>query len=178
MAPGTCLQTCLLRYRPSRAVMLLVLTFASAQDLTQVTNLDAAANQQAPRSLRLTFHFEADRVDLVRVERRQKVSPGQALPIPVEGKNSGWWLVLVDASGKALFHRLLDDPFQMRAEHHSPGGPPSAVFRSASSGEFEAIVPDDPAAQSVVLFSSPRSPERTAEPATEVARFRIDTRAN
>jgi hypothetical protein len=122
-------------------------------------------------SLRLTFRFHAGGVDLVRVERLAKTAPGEALPTPEEGRNSGAWLVLLDAGGRPLFHRLLEDPFHFRAEHHRPGEPPEPHIRPLTPGEFQALVPALPDAAEVALVASPLDPGRQTEPALELARF-------
>jgi hypothetical protein len=151
----------------------LLALFIPLQGLAQVPTPTSVDNVSASGSLRATFRFDPDRIELVRVERLQKVAPGQVLPTPVAGKNSGAWVVLLDSSDQPLFHRWLNDPFRVRTEHHGPGGP-AVHWKPATSGEFQAVLPAIPSARFVVLFSSPRDPNRTAEPAAEIARFRLD----
>ncbi len=127
-------------------------------------------------SWRLTFRFDGERIDLVRRERLQKIAPGTTAEIPKAGKNSGAWLELVDRSGHALFHRLLRDPLQTRAEHHSPDGRIELHVRAPEPGEFTAIVPDIPGASEVILYSSPTEHDRMHEPAREIGRYRLAQR--
>jgi hypothetical protein len=95
-------------------------------------------------------------------------------PFPVAGVNRGAWLVVQDEAHTPLFHRLLNDPFRLRAEHHDAARGPTVHLRPAGSGEFQAMVPVLAGARFVVLFSSPRDPARMAEAAQEIARFRLD----
>ena len=151
----------------------LLVLLIPAQGLTQVPSNKPADSPAA--SLRATFRFDPDRIELVRLERLQKVAPGQVLPTPVAGKNSGAWVALLDAREEPIFYRLLNDPFRLRAEHHGPGSSTLHV-KPATSGEFQAILPAIPNARLGVLYSSPRDPKRMAEPAGEILRFRLDPR--
>lgn len=129
--------------------------------------------RQYRTSLRLTFRFDGRQVELVRRERLRKVAPGTTPDRPSAGKNSGAWVELVDRSGRVLFHRLLRDPLQTRAEHHSPDGRITLHVREPESGQFSVIVPEIPDATEVVLYASPTDHERMHEPASALGRFPI-----
>lgn len=126
-----------------------------------------------PRSWRLTFRFDGERLALVKQEHLTKVAPGTAAFRPEAGKHSGSWLFLLGAAGEVLFHRLLHDPFQTRAAHHSHKGAIKLHFREPQPGEFTAVLPDIPGATEVAVYASPFSPEGRHEAAEEVARFRL-----
>jgi hypothetical protein len=159
--------------------VLLQLLSASPRGLMAQAPSTGAVDPPTPRtSWQLTFRFEGSRVDLIRRERLRRPAPGPASPAPFEGKNSGAWLVVLDEGDRPMFHRLLHDPFQIRAERHSPDGSVALQLRPPTSGEFQAIVSDLPGMRSIVLFSSPPDPERWFEPARELARFRLDDRPN
>ena len=125
-------------------------------------------------SWRLDFRFDGERIELVRRTRLRKVAAGTTPLRPAAGKSSGAWLELVDRSGNPLFHRLLHDPLQTRAEHHSPDGRIELHIRPPEPCEFTAIVPDIPGASEVVLFASPTDHERLHEAASELGRFPLD----
>jgi hypothetical protein len=132
-----------------------------------------AAPRRSRTSWRLTFAYDGARVTLLRRERLQKVAPGTVGDVPVPGKHSGAWLTLLDRGGKVLFHRLLADPFQTRAEHHSPDGKIELHVRPPGKGQFSVVVPDLPGATEVALFSSPTVREKMLDPAAEVGRFSL-----
>jgi hypothetical protein len=159
--------------------VLLQLLSASPRGLMAQAPPTGTVDPPTPRtSWRLTFRFEGSRVDLIRREQLHRPAAGTALLEPFEGKNSGAWLAVLDEVDRPMFHRLLHDPFQIRAERHSPDGSVALQLRPPTSGEFQVIVPDLPGMRSVVLFSSPPDPERWFEPARELARFRLGDRPN
>jgi hypothetical protein len=110
-------------------------------------------------------------VTLVRRERLQKVAPGTFGGVPRPGKHSGAWITVLDRGGKPVFHRHLSDPFETRAEHHSPDGKIELHVRPPGKGQFTVIVPELPGAAEVALYSSPTHREKMLGPAAEVGRF-------
>jgi hypothetical protein len=96
------------------------------------------------RSLRLTFHFDGDTIELAGVERLPMISPPQHGDEPEAGKHSGEWIVLCDRSGRTLAWRLLHDPLRTRVEVHDPDAGPRIVTGPPTSGVFEALLPDVP----------------------------------
>jgi hypothetical protein len=129
-------------------------------------------------SWRLTFAFDGKKIDLVRRERIEKVSPGTTAEKPEAGKNSGTWLELVDDSGRVLFHRLLVDPLQTRAEHHSPDGVIELHLRDPEPVEFTTTVPAIPDGAELILYSMPTKPRAKDKAAREVGRYRLDEDGN
>ena len=122
-------------------------------------------------SWRLTFRFEGDQVELASAERISRVAPGGPVPPPAETEASGSWVDLVDGRGQVIFRRVLHDPFQTMAEHHSPDGHIEVVRRPPESGEFGVVVPDMPGGSYVAVWSSPLAPEAALDPARELGRF-------
>jgi hypothetical protein len=116
-----------------------------------------------PRSLRLTFQFEGDRIALSNVERLPMISPPQPGDAPEAGKHAGEWMLLCDRSGRTLAWRLLHDPLRTRVEVHDPERGPSIVVGPPSSGMFEVLLPDVAEAELAELY--------LGSPARKVASF-------
>src|SRR5262245_1866097 len=95
-----------------------------------------------PRSIRLTFTFEGDRVELSNVERLPMISPPQHGEPPEAGKQGGEWMILSDRQGRTVAWCLLHDPLRTRVEVHDPEAGPSLVVGPPSSGVFEVLLPD------------------------------------
>lgn len=95
-----------------------------------------------PRSLRLTFRFDGDSIELAGVERLPMISPPQQGDRPEPGKHSGEWIVLTDRGGRTLAWRLLHDPLRTRVEVHDPDAGPKIVTGPPASGVFEVLLPD------------------------------------
>jgi len=127
-------------------------------------------------SWRLTFHFDGSSVQLRRSERLAMVAPGAVGAPPRGGEQGGAWLEVLDEQDRVIFHRLLHDPFALRAEHHSPDGRIEVHFRRPESTTFEVLVPALPGAQSVRLWVTPPSLERVGAPAREQGRFTLADR--
>ena len=139
-----------------------------------MTDATARARQDTPtpaETLRLTFRFEGDRVELVSRQRVQMIAPPSVGDPPEGGKNSGAWVELQDRQGRAVAYSLLHDPFQTHAEHHSPDGRIGLVERPVERGEFEVLLPAVPEGAAVSLWSSPLEPRLAGEAASEIARF-------
>jgi hypothetical protein len=134
--------------------------------------------QTPPRreSWRLTFHFDGSSVRLRRSERLPMVAPGAVGESPRGGEHGGAWLEVLDAQDRVIFHRLLHDPFALRAEHHSPDGRIEVHFRRPEPTNFEVLVPALPGAESVRLWVTPPSQERVEAPAREQGRFTLTDR--
>lgn len=124
-------------------------------------------------SWRLTFRFNGDQVELASAERIARVAPGAPAPPPAGTEASGSWVDLLDRRGRVLFRRVLHDPFQTTAEHHSPEGQIEVVRRPPESGEFQVVLPDMPDGSDVAVWSSPLEPEAALDPARELGRFRL-----
>ncbi|MDQ3936177.1 MAG: hypothetical protein M3340_16265 [Actinomycetota bacterium] len=131
--------------------------------------------RRARGAWRLTFRFDGSDVQLARSERVDMIAPASPSAPPRSGeKRSGAWLDLKGPGGRTVFHRPLRDPFQTRAEVHSPDGQIRVVFRPPEPCEFQALLPYLPDATTVVLWSSPPEPALAGEPAREQARFELE----
>lgn len=124
-------------------------------------------------SWRLTFRFDGSRITLLDRVRVRKLSPGTTSQKPEPGRNSGAWLELVDSNDRVLFHRLLHDPLQTTAEHHSPDGRIEHHVRPPEPCTFTAIVPDVPGADAVILYASPAEESRMLDAAEMLGRFSL-----
>lgn len=129
------------------------------------------AAPQPAETLRLTFRFDKDRIELIAQQRVRMIAPPAAGERPEGGKNSGTWVELQDRRGRAVAYRLLHDPFRLHAEHHSPDGRIEHVERERESGEFEVLLPATPEGVAVAVWSSPTEARLANEAATEIARF-------
>ncbi len=143
------------------------------------TGRDPEAVRPKPirQAWRLKFRFDASgRVELVGREWVATIAPTSPGPPPRSGQNSGAWLEVRDGDDRLLAHRVLHDPFALRASHHSPDGKIELYERDVEPGEFEALVPAFAEAKSVVLFSSPPERGRALDQAQERGQFELPPR--
>jgi hypothetical protein len=123
-----------------------------------------------PRSLRLTFRYDGESVELVKVERLEMIAPPTVGTAPEAGTHGGEWLVIRDRGGRALSWRVLHDPLGTRVEVHDPERGPSIVTGPAGQGVFEVLVPDLPGAQQAELYVSQQRDD-SLQPAERTAVF-------
>jgi hypothetical protein len=123
-----------------------------------------------PRTLRLTFTYNGEQVNLAEIERVQMIAPAAVTPLP-STRHCGFWLEVRDAGARVLFHRVLHEPFQRTIEVHSPDNPIRIDRPGPQRGAFEVLIPDVPGAATLVLLGSPLQRERASEPARELACF-------
>jgi hypothetical protein len=140
----------------------------------------AEASDASDRPVRGTWRVRVrfDGTDLAVTEQSfaDMIAPYTPGAPPGREDRSGAWFEVRDAKDEVLAYQRLHDPFQIRAEHHSPEGQIEVFERKVETGEFELLVPALPEAESVVVFSSPVEPGRTADAAKEVARFELKSR--
>ncbi|MGW0828672.1 hypothetical protein [Streptomyces sp. NPDC002845] len=129
----------------------------------------AAVNPR--ESWRLTFHFDGESVQLRRRERVPMVAPAAVGERPRGAKHSGAWVEILDQRGAVLHHRLVHDPFRVRAEHHSPDGRIEVHIRPPQQTDFEVVVPALAQADSVRLWATPPDEEERHGPARDQGRF-------
>lgn len=106
-----------------------------------------------PASLRLTFTYDADGVRLSSRQRVTMLAPPDDSPRTFAAR-AGWWVELRDAEGHGVYRQVLIDPMPSTWEVHTPlaGGRPTVVPAAVGeSGVFQAVVPDLPEAEDVVL---------------------------
>src|SRR3954471_21188332 len=118
---------------------------------------------------RLTFTYDRDRVRLVDQERVDMVAPvGEPAHIP-RGV-TGFWVQLRDSRGLRLYQRVVHQPLRFDVEvfPEKRGDPIERRPVEDPHGTFSVLVPALPDARTVVLFSSPPAPERSAEAADQL----------
>lgn len=108
--------------------------------------------RQLRKSLRLTFRAGQGKVHLVSFERLDMICPPAVGERPEAGKHAGFWIEVRDKKKKVLFHRLLHSPLGDSVEVHSPDGTIRREFGAVDENIFEALVPDEPGASSIVLI--------------------------
>ena len=135
------------------------------------TGLSKAQN----RTLRVTFSYEGTDVRLVTQQNVEMISPPSE-PLTMQGERSGFWYELRDKEGKVFYKRVLHNPIRFEAEIFSndPEVPMTRIKIDNPRGTFQLLVPQIEEADVLVIFSSPLEPERTGEPARELARFELN----
>lgn len=134
----------------------------------------------ARRTRRLTFQASGGEVRLVSQEHLDMICPPPVGEPPEAGRHSGFWVELRDDAGELAFFRPLHDPLATSVDVHSPDGTIRREFAPPQDAVFEVLVPDEPAATTLVLMGDYTPPpakgrrRRTADVAPrsrEMARF-------
>lgn len=123
----------------------------------------ASHSKPSRRTLRLTFRAADGKVQLVSAERLEMICPPSVGERPEAGRHSGFWMELRDANDRTLFHRLLHSPLGDSVEVHSPDGQIRREFGAPRENVFQALVPDDGAAQSIALMGESLDPAELQE---------------
>src|SRR3954469_6263272 len=103
-----------------------------------------AGDQPSPvsrRTLRLTFEYNGDHIELVHQMRVEKITPPSLTPCP-DKNTAGYWVELRDKRGRCIFHRLLPDAIRDSAEISPANKPLTRVPLRQVKGRFEVLVPD------------------------------------
>lgn len=136
--------------------------------------------EQSRRSVRLTFRVSKGTIELMSYERLPMITPPQVGERPEAGKHSGFWVELRDSKSRVLAHRLISPTQLNSVEIHSPDGKIERTFGEVTNGIFEVLLPDDDAAQSVVLMGDPlvrtKGKAKRPEASGELARFQVPGR--
>lgn len=135
------------------------------------------AQGKKPQSLRLTIHYEGDKVTLVSQHLVDMISlPSD--PLEYSEKESGFWFVVKDNKEKTLYRRITQSPIQYAVEvrTNDPDRPLSWKTVDDPKGEFVLLLPAYRQAASVSLFSSPLSLKEARVPAKEFARISLERR--
>lgn len=107
-----------------------------------------------PRSLRLIFEYNGDRVDLVSRQPVDMVAPSSE-PLGDFADRLGSWIELRDPEGVALHRQVLHDPLGVSTEVFS-SDPEQSLRRVAGTrqkGAFTVVVPDLPSADQVAVVA-------------------------
>lgn len=120
-----------------------------------------------PVAWRLTFRYDEDGVRLSARQRVAMLAPPDDSD-RTRSARAGYWVELRDADGHGVYRQILVDPMPVTYEAHSPlpGARPTRVPAPAGdSGIFQAVVPDLPAAEEVVLhgLAEPGAPTTAPE---------------
>jgi hypothetical protein len=129
-------------------------------------------NRRTKHSLRLTFTYEAGSVQLNGAQR-VAMTPPPSDPLQAAGDAAGFWVELRDAAGRPLYRRIHQNPVRFEMEHLTDEADRPLAWGTVDEprGVFVLIVPDLPAAQTVLLFSGPLGSESSGKPASELVRF-------
>ena len=126
-------------------------------------------------TLRVTFAYRGTEVRLAGVDRVMMIAP-PAAALPREKEHAGSWFEVRGGDNGLLFYRPL----------HNPIGADTEVFSAVDkqtitripiaepSGEFEVLVPDDPAAAALSLWGPPPGAEMQSTPSRELLRVGFD----
>ena len=133
------------------------------------------------KTLRLTFAVKDGKLDLVKKERLEMITPPQFGERPQAGKHGGFWIELQDAKKRVLAHRVISPSLLNSVEVHSPDGTIERTFGELRDGVFEILLPDDGKAKSAVLIGDPlekdaRKAKSDAVGSDEIARFELSER--
>jgi len=133
------------------------------------------------RTLRLTFQVTDGKLELVKQERLEMITPPQVGERPESGVHSGFWIELQDSRKRVLAHRIVSPTLLNSAEVHSPDGTIDRKFGELQDGIFEVLLPDEDNARSAVLIGNPiekrkgkgKEKEKASEASGELARFEL-----
>ena len=133
------------------------------------------------RTLRLTFQITNGKLELIKQERLEKITPPQVGERPKAGTHAGFWIELQDANKRVLAHRIISETLLGSVEVHSPDGTIERKFGELRDGVFEVLLPDDDDAKSAVLIGTRRDDEKREAKAggpasSELARFDLSER--
>ena len=120
--------------------------------------------------LRFELVYQGDEIGVRALRGVDMIISGSDGPF-TPGHHAGYWAETRDASGAALFTRLLRDPTVLEA----PGAPGGGGFSNHTIDRCEpktipVDVPSSASAQTLVIFGSPYG---TSEGAAELARFTL-----
>ena len=117
----------------------------------------ASAYPSHTHSLRLTFAYKGDKLDLITTERVNMKTPA-AVAAPPSKSSVGYWLEVRDAQGKLLYHQVLHDPLRKQVELYSDAPRQPGIRRLErpdSQGEFSILLPDVSGARTFQLYGNP-----------------------
>ena len=90
-------------------------------------------------------------------------------------QQSGFWIELRDAKGRALYRQILHNPLQLSVEIHSENK--ERPIRQETNPNPKAVLtvvfPDLPDAETLVIVSSPLKAEAMFEPASDLVSFSL-----
>jgi hypothetical protein len=126
------------------------------------------------KALTLTFSYSGTEIKLINEESIEKRIPPSDDLNELE-ERSGFWYELKDKDGRTLYRKAIYNPIRYDAEFPSERER-GKFFREKipnPSGAFVILVPDIPNGRTLVMFSSPFTPEESFKPGKEFARFEL-----
>jgi len=142
--------------------------------------LSADQMRQWRRTLRLTFSYEGDKVELTDRRSVDMIPPAPNTALP-DLDEAGFWYVVRDDKREIFYYRVISNPMPLSYEVFSPAGEQSVtnINRARARGTFEILVPDTAEAASLSFFSShPLAGDQGGsedgsrqQPAREIAHF-------
>jgi len=134
-----------------------------------------APNESPAATLRVTFVYRGHDIAVAGTRKVRMIVPPAVSPAPEKGQ-SGYWIEVRAADGRLLFHRVLHSPIRVDVEVFAYGERQSITRIPVAEprGEFEALVPDLPEADSLVLYGPPADPQLQTAPARALIRVGFD----
>lgn len=129
------------------------------------------------RALRVTLAFEEGKFRVLESQILTKRAPAsdEILDPDKDEQQSGFWIELRDANGRALYRHILHDPLQLSVEIHSEDKdrPIRRETNPNPKGVLNLLLPDLPGAETLVIVSSPLNVQAMFEPASDLVSFSL-----
>jgi hypothetical protein len=134
--------------------------------------LEITPGKPPERAIRIAIGYEGPRLRVASRKLLAMRAPPSD-PIVVPERQSGFWFQVEDVAGRLVYRKVMENPIRFDTE--TPSDDPEKPLRrerlAQTAGTFLLLVPLSPQAHTVRVFSSPLSPERSAQPAEEVFTF-------
>jgi hypothetical protein len=132
--------------------------------------------RRSRRAVRFAFSYVGAEI---RLEARQLLDVQTPSSDPIldperDKPQSGFWIELHDGNGRAIYRRILHNPMMYSADFLiEDGGEVPHIRHSKPRGTFFIVVPNIPAAETLVIYSSPLGYAAAAEAAEPVLRVSL-----
>lgn len=136
--------------------------------------IDYKLGQMSKDTLRITFSYVGEKIDIERIEHVKMLSPLES-PIKISKGQSGFWIEVHDEKDNLLFQKSEHNPIRFYTESYGDSikDPISMHKIKSPKGVFQILVPDLENACYIIIFSSPFEDKNHLKPAVEIARFNI-----
>jgi hypothetical protein len=129
--------------------------------------------QPQTHARRLTFEFDGSTVRKIS-EQLVEMRVPSSHPTTGYSGHTGFWFELRDANENTIYRRIMADPLQRYHEVPSPEGTFTHRPIKVSPQVFELVLPELPAAASLVIFGAPAEPPTSiGSPTEEAARIAV-----
>lgn len=133
-------------------------------------------NKTYKQAVRVTFSYDRDAVTLIGQQPvRMTVFPSH--PLTKYEEQSGFWYIIKDESGKALYRRIIQNPIRVEQEIFS-NNPSEGIIRKPIAhpkGQFQILIPNISQATSLEFMSSPLEIDKQFHPAKILTKFSLKT---